>query len=275
MKIKDTFKDLKNTLKMELGKIKIDNIAVDIQSPEFKEFNASSKATIKNIQYSLKTNIIKYQAKPTKIKKMPSPKSNIKVKNMQLVSTLPSIENFHIAIKTSKTKDIYFNFSFSILKFKDFLEKTEINSENMELSNNIKSKRIEINTHFENIMTQISKKVKVKRLKHSLNLPIIKNPIKRNLVNFIYVFEGKKYLENLGYKYSDLIFLNYFDMIPMDLVKKIVIEKNVLKIYYKKGRPQNFIDVVTFEDKKSKKLLLAPVKNKSVNGKNELPHLQK
>jgi hypothetical protein len=272
MGIKDSFNDLKNTLKMELGKIKIDSAVTEIENPKLKEFKQESKVQIKELEYKINFNILKSEFKTPKVKKFTS--DNIKTKVSQLKLSfetgnigsvsLPNkdqgIKNKKIILDCSLCEFKNFSYKSTILRESVFLKKEKATGVDIELKRPKILKTVSIKTPKILKTTKIGKKIKIKRLWKPQKLPMIKTPINRDSINFIYIFEGKKYLESLGYEYSNLAFLNYFDMIPMDLVQKIVIEKDFLKIFYKRGIPKKFIDVAIFKDKISKNLLLAPVK---------------
>jgi hypothetical protein len=272
MGIKDSFNDLKNTLKMELGKIAIDNITTKIEYPKLKELKQESKAQIRALRYEMNVNILKSEFGGPKVKKLTSDNLKITVDPLDVSFGIDKISGVSLPKKDQKIKNKEVVLDCEFCKFKNFLYKSVVLKESIFLkrektiSANVELKNPKIlnisSINIPNIMkaTNISKKVKIRRLWKPQKFPMIKRPVKRDSINFIYVFEGKKYLENLGYKYSNLVFLNYFDMIPMDLVQKILIEKDFLKIFYKRGKPKKFIDVATFEDKVSKNLLLAPVK---------------
>ena len=272
MGIKKSFNDLKNTLKMELGKIKIDSVMIKIANPKLKELKQEPKVQIKELECKMNFNILKSEFKIPKVRKLVSNNIKTKINQLKLSFNIDKISSVSLPNKDQKIKNKklildcnlceFKNFSYknTILKEKVFLKKDKVVGVNIELKRPKILKTLSIKAPKILETTKISKKIKMKRLWKPQKLPMIKRPVNRDSINFIYVFEGKKYLENLGYKYSNLAFLNYFDMIPMDLVQKILIEKDFLKIFYKRGRPKKFIDVAIFEDKISKNLLLAPVK---------------
>ncbi len=263
MKIRDTFEDIKNTLKMEIGKISVKNIDMPDFKTETKNMKFESEASIRKLTSKIIPKIVNFNSKEPKINDLEMPEEYFKLNAIAMEKSDLRIEQVKLpenkidlnvvdVIKTCK------DFSFVEFVFPNSVKKCDT-----------ELKCVFDDKHPDQLKTKVSKvskvpkSIKIHRLKTPRSLPIMKKPVKKSSVNFIYVFKGKEYLERLGHPYSDLIFLNYFDNLPMDLAVKIIVEENEIKLFYKRGIPHNIVDIALFKSKKTGKLLIAPVKRHS------------
>lgn len=260
MKIKDTFEDIKNTLKMEMGKIGIRNIDMPDFKTETKNMQFESEVSIKKLTSKIVPKIINFKNKKIRINDLQMPEKYFKFNSVAMKKSDLKIEQVDLPENEIKLKKVDFINSFKNFSFEEFIFSGSVRKCNTKLECVLDNKNPnKLNTEIRKV-SKIPKSVKIHRLRSPRSLPILKKPVKKSSVNFIYVFKGKEYLEKLGYPYSDLIFLNYFDNLPMDLAVKIVVEENEIKFFYKRGIPHNIADIALFKSKKTGKLLIAPVK---------------